>query len=81
MSGFREELGISGEAVVALYSGNMGCKQGLEILAEVAGICKLRQASRDESRPTSTTVRMIVSGIVFRQICFSHNCDRLKGTL
>ena len=53
LSGFREELGISGEAVVALYSGNMGNKQGLEILAGVGGICKLRQASRDKSRPTT----------------------------
>ncbi|MET3516157.1 colanic acid biosynthesis glycosyl transferase WcaI [Pseudacidovorax sp. 1753] len=33
---FREKLGIDPEAIVALYSGNMGAKQGLEILAEVA---------------------------------------------
>ena len=33
---YREELGISADAVVALYSGNMGGKQGLEILAQVA---------------------------------------------
>jgi colanic acid biosynthesis glycosyl transferase WcaI len=43
---YRQELKISDEMVVALYSGNMGNKQGLEILAEVArslrheqGIC------------------------------------------
>lgn len=35
-SGFRQELGINPSTVVALYSGNMGRKQGLEILAEVA---------------------------------------------
>jgi len=35
-SPLRRELGISPEAVVALYSGNMGAKQGLEILAEAA---------------------------------------------
>jgi colanic acid biosynthesis glycosyl transferase WcaI len=35
-SPLRRELGISPEAVVALYSGNMGEKQGLEILAEAA---------------------------------------------
>lgn len=34
--GYRAELGIADDAVVALYSGNMGGKQGLEILAEVA---------------------------------------------
>ncbi len=35
-STYRDELGISRDAVVALYSGNMGNKQGLDILAEVA---------------------------------------------
>lgn len=33
---FRAELGVPQAAVVALYSGNMGGKQGLEILADVA---------------------------------------------
>jgi colanic acid biosynthesis glycosyl transferase WcaI len=35
-SPFRAELGIAEDAVVALYSGNMGGKQGLELLAEMA---------------------------------------------
>ena len=35
-SPYRAELGLAPDAVVALYSGNMGNKQGLEILAEVA---------------------------------------------
>jgi colanic acid biosynthesis glycosyl transferase WcaI len=39
VSGYRAELGIASDAVVALYSGNMGGKQGLEILAEMAKIC------------------------------------------
>ena len=33
----RSELGISNDTIVALYAGNMGQKQGIEILAEVAG--------------------------------------------
>lgn len=33
---YREELGIAPDAVVVLYSGNMGAKQGLEVLAEAA---------------------------------------------
>jgi len=35
-STYRAELGLAPDAVVALYSGNMGNKQGLETLAEVA---------------------------------------------
>lgn len=37
-SAYRRELGIDPDDVVALYSGNMGAKQGLEILAEVAAL-------------------------------------------
>ena len=33
---YRAELGLPAGAVVALYSGNMGAKQGLELLADVA---------------------------------------------
>lgn len=33
---FRAELGIAPEAIVALYSGTMGRKQGLEVLAQAA---------------------------------------------
>ncbi|MDT0496372.1 glycosyltransferase WbuB [Algiphilus sp. W345] len=35
-SPYRRELGIPAESVVALYSGNMGEKQGLEILGDTA---------------------------------------------
>lgn len=35
----RQTLGIEPSALVCLYSGNMGAKQGLEILAEVARHC------------------------------------------
>jgi colanic acid biosynthesis glycosyl transferase WcaI len=33
---YRVQLGIPSGAIVALYSGNMGAKQGLEVLADVA---------------------------------------------
>jgi colanic acid biosynthesis glycosyl transferase WcaI len=35
-SGFRHELGLSEDVVVVLYSGNLGEKQGLEVLIEAA---------------------------------------------
>nr|WP_249115829.1 glycosyltransferase WbuB [Azoarcus sp. L1K30] len=35
-SGYRGEWGVSREQLVALYSGNMGGKQGLEVLADTA---------------------------------------------
>lgn len=39
-SDYRAMLGIPVDSVVALYSGNMGGKQGLEILAEAARVLK-----------------------------------------
>lgn len=38
-SPFRKELGLPANSVVALYAGNMGGKQGVESLAEVARHC------------------------------------------
>jgi len=38
VSPYRKELKVSDDKIVALYSGNMGGKQGLEILAEAARI-------------------------------------------
>jgi colanic acid biosynthesis glycosyl transferase WcaI len=35
-SGFRRELGLAQDAVVVLYSGNLGEKQGLEVLVQAA---------------------------------------------
>jgi len=42
-SPFRKELGITESTVVALYSGSMGKKQGLDLLADVA--CRLSHRS------------------------------------
>nr|WP_315203230.1 glycosyltransferase WbuB [uncultured Albidiferax sp.] len=52
-SPYRAELGIAADAVVALYSGNMGGKQGLEILAEAARLLGTsdRAAQGAESGP------------------------------
>jgi colanic acid biosynthesis glycosyl transferase WcaI len=43
---FRKELGVSDDQVVLLYSGNMGLKQGLEILPRLA----LELAKREDLR-------------------------------
>lgn len=40
---YREMLGIAPDAVVALYSGNMGAKQGLDVLAEAARLLAVRR--------------------------------------
>lgn len=44
---YRDELGIPADAVVALYSGNMGRKQGLEIMAQVAQSCAEQRCGGD----------------------------------
>lgn len=41
-SPLRRELGIGADVAVALYSGNMGAKQGLEMLAHAAHVLKDR---------------------------------------
>ena len=62
---YRRELGITPDAVVALYSGNMGGKQGLWVLAEVARICALGSdpnlaASPANAVPAATNAEAIV---------------------
>jgi colanic acid biosynthesis glycosyl transferase WcaI len=37
---FRRELGFDEQTIVALYAGNMGEKQGLELILEAAGRCR-----------------------------------------
>lgn len=53
---FRVKLSIAPDAVVALYSGNMGGKQGLELLADVAKLC-LAQAA-----PAQTAIIFVFCG-------------------
>jgi len=45
-SSYRAELGIADDAVVALYSGNMGAKQGLEVLSQLARMLAHRRDIR-----------------------------------
>lgn len=58
VAAYRAELGIPPQAVVALYSGNMGAKQGLEVLAEVASLC----ATGMESMEPVTSVWFVFCG-------------------
>lgn len=44
-STYRTQLGLADDAVVALYSGNMGRKQGFEVLAEAAALLQQRGAA------------------------------------
>lgn len=44
VAAYRSALGVGPDTVVALYAGNMGEKQGLEILAEVARLCAANKA-------------------------------------
>ena len=44
-STYRTQLGLPDDAVVALYSGNMGRKQGFEVLADAATLLQQRGAA------------------------------------
>ena len=58
---FRAQLKISPDAVVAMYSGNMGNKQGLEILGEVARICQRTEAENKIS-PNNSKIEFVFCG-------------------
>ena len=45
-SPYRSELGLPDNAIVVMYSGNMGSKQGLEILVAAARLLRLRSNLR-----------------------------------
>lgn len=53
---FRDELNIDNRALIALYSGSMGRKQGLNILAEVAKL------AANERRLVSNPIHFIFCG-------------------
>ena len=39
-SPYRRELGLADDAIIALYAGNLGSKQGVDSLAEMARLCR-----------------------------------------
>ena len=58
VSALRAELGIAADRIVALYSGNMGEKQGLEVVLEAAQkLCARGAEYRKEASPTLTLPR------------------------
>ena len=62
---FREALGIPVDAVVALYSGNMGGKQGLEVLADVARLCLTDSQSNrplEHTQPAQAAIIFVFCG-------------------
>ena len=68
---YRKKLGIPEDVIVVLYSGNMGAKQGLEILSEVAG--KFQQ--RDVSLPS---IHFIFCGEGVAREALEQQCGHLK---
>lgn len=55
-AGFRDQLGIAPDAVVALYSGNIGEKQGIEQIATAA------QYVRAHRKPDDPPVQFVLAG-------------------
>jgi len=67
-SPYRAELGLAPDAVVALYTGNMGNKQGLEVLADTARLL------RDEPR-----IRFVFGGEGAGRADLQARCDGLPN--
>lgn len=64
---FRERHGISSDAFLAMYSGNLGVKQGLEVLVEAARLLQTQQVSRRQAAVGShdaedREVKIVVAG-------------------
>ena len=72
-SAYRKKLGVPENAVIALYSGNMGAKQGLEILGDVAK----KFQSHDSSLPP---VYFIFCGEGVSRKSLEEQCYNLKFT-
>ncbi|MDH6504725.1 glycosyltransferase WbuB [Polynucleobacter sphagniphilus] len=68
---YRNKLGIPQDAIVILYSGNMGAKQGLEILSEVARKFQQREAAL-------TPIHFIFCGEGVSRKALEQQCDQLK---
>lgn len=73
-SAYRTKLEIPQDAVIALYSGNMGAKQGLEILGEVAK----KFQERDQSLPP---VYFVFCGQGVSRKALEAQCQNLKFVL
>jgi colanic acid biosynthesis glycosyl transferase WcaI len=58
---FRAQLKISQDTVVAMYSGNMGNKQGIEILGEAARICQQAESENIKS-PNNPKIQFVFCG-------------------
>jgi len=67
-SPYRKELGISRDAVVALCSGNMGNKQGLEVLAFAARILQ-----------SETGIQFVFCGDGAGKDAFVRQCEGLRN--
>lgn len=65
VAAYRQELGIAPCAVVALYSGNMGGKQGLWVLAEVARSCARRAKPEQSADPSNAQTATQAEEMVF----------------
>ena len=59
---FRSRLGIPEERFVALYSGNLGVKQGLDILIEAADLLESNNIPGKVSGNSSRSVLIVISG-------------------
>jgi colanic acid biosynthesis glycosyl transferase WcaI len=59
---FRKEHGFSDKDFLAIYSGNLGVKQGLSILLDTAAILRATTTSPEATNPAARRIRIVICG-------------------
>lgn len=78
---YRNELGISEHAVVVLYSGNMGNKQGLEILAETAQMIQGQRGLKPCNQKLAAEVVFVFCGNGSGRVELEDACEGLANVI
>lgn len=73
---FRQRHGIPGDSFLAVYSGNIGVKQGLDVLIDAARLLQNGGASRNADGDSSPSIRIVIAGDGARRNALAESIKR-----